>query len=127
MPCKNSSPYRQATLPATQSRYQTLEDTRFDLQPVLNHLKKTEVDRLLSEAQQLMFRQQWPEALAAAREARRMDPQNGTARIIFEHTQTQLRRQNVRPRIDDLLRRGNVATEQRRLPEAITHMEAARA
>jgi len=107
-------------------RYQTLEDTRFDLQPILKNLEKAEAERLLSDAQQLMFRQQWSEALAAAREARRMDPQNGTARIIFERAQTELQRLNVRPRIDDLLRRSNDVAEQRKISEAIDLLDSAR-
>lgn len=108
-----------------QSRYSSLEETRFDLQPILLNLKKGEADRLVSLAQQLMFQERPAEALEHVREARKMDPRNGTARIIFERIQDQLRKQSVVPQIDELVLRGNEAAEQRRFPEAISHLEAA--
>jgi serine/threonine-protein kinase len=108
-----------------QLRYSSLEDTRFDLQPILLNLKKVEADRLVSLAQKLMFEDRPAEALEPAREARKMDPQNGAARIIFERIQDQLRKQSVLPRIDDLLRRSNEAAEQRNFPDAIAHLETA--
>lgn len=105
-------------------RYQTLEETRFDLQPILNNLKKAEADRHVAVAQQLMFDRKWASALDAAREARQIDPQNGTARIIFERIQQELRKQSMHPRVDELLRRSSQAAEQKNLPEAIHHLEA---
>ncbi len=109
-----------------ENRYQTLEDARFDLQPILRNLEKTEADRLLSIAQQLLFQQKWDEALSTAREARKLDPQNGTARIIFERAQEGMQRRSLRPRIEELLRRGNECAEQRKISDAIDLLESAR-
>jgi serine/threonine protein kinase len=106
-------------------RYQSLEDTRFDLQPILKNLEKAEADRLVSHAEHLMFQQQLDEALEAARKARKTDPQNGSARIIFERIQDEKRKQSLLPQVDDLLRRGNEAAEQRNLTEGITHLKTA--
>ena len=105
-------------------RYQSLEDARFDLQPILKNLEQAEADQLVSMAQQLMFEQRFDEALEAARKARKTDPQNGTARIIFERIQDEKRKQSARPHIDELIRRSNEAAEQRKFPEAIAHLKS---
>ena len=108
-----------------ESRYQSLEDMRFDLQPILKNLERAEAERLLSSAQELMFQRQFDEALEMARQARKMDPQNGTARIIFERIQDEKRKQSVQSRIDDLLRLSHESAQQKNIPEAIAHTNAA--
>src|SRR5579871_2260012 len=82
-------------------RYQSLEDTRFDLQPILKGLERGEVDRLISEARQLMFEERWDDALEIVRRARKLDPQNATARAMSDRINQEIRRLLVRPRIDE--------------------------
>jgi serine/threonine-protein kinase len=106
-------------------RYQSLEEVRFDLQPILKNLERAEADRLVVAAQELLFRRQLNEALEAARKARKMDPQNGTARVLFERIQEEQRKQSSQSRIDDLLRNANDAVEQKNLAEAIAQLNAA--
>jgi serine/threonine protein kinase len=108
-----------------ETRYQSLEDTRFDLQPVLKNLEKAEADRLVSDARQMMFEQKLDEALEAARKARKMDPQNGSARITFERIQDEKRKQSVRLQIDDLVRRSRQAADQRKIAEAMALLKEA--
>jgi len=83
-------------------RYQSLEDVRFDLEPVIAELKKERVSDLLGEARALLQNRQLEEANSVVRQALEADPANRTARDLRETLQRQMREEEIRPRITAL-------------------------
>src|SRR6185369_8629950 len=56
------------------ARYQSLDDVRFDLEPIISELKKERVSDLLGEARSLLEAKQLDAAQSAVREALEADP-----------------------------------------------------
>ena len=107
-------------------RYQTLEDVRFDVEPVLLELKKEEADHLLPVAQDLCAREAWGEAQVLVRSILELEPQNRDARVLWERVQQGNRRRALKLRVDALAHRGSAEAEQRHFIEAIEIFESAR-
>jgi eukaryotic-like serine/threonine-protein kinase len=82
-----------------ESRYQSMEDIRFDLEPVTVELRKERVDGLLAEAKQHISLNRLEEANHVVRQALEADPANRTARDLRETLQRQIRDAELRPRI----------------------------
>jgi serine/threonine-protein kinase len=107
------------------ARYQSLDDVRFDLEPVIVELRRERVNDLLSEARGLMVAQRLDNAQAMVRKALEADPGNRTARDLRETLQRQIRENEIRPRIAALVNAGREEFQARHFPEAIQKYESA--
>ncbi len=107
-------------------RYQSLEDLKYDLEPILLDLKKRHAEELLSQVNQLFDQGQLEEANAVVRKILNLDPANWSARQLRESIQKKLQRQSVRPRIMKLLHSADEEFGRRNFEAALTACEAAR-
>jgi eukaryotic-like serine/threonine-protein kinase len=108
-----------------EQRYQTLEDVLFDIEPVLQDLRKERADSLLSEAQRLVTTEQTDAAQSMLREILELDATNRTARALRETIQHQAQKRAVRPRIEGLLRTGQEHLASRQYQSAVESFESA--
>ena len=106
-------------------RYQTLDDVLLDIEPVLQTLRQSKADELVQQALGERQRNQLDAALALVRQAMELDPANRQAREIREKLQSEFRREAVRPKVDDLLRRGREALARGNPAEAVQKFESA--
>ena len=106
-------------------RYASLEDLRFDMQPILVDLEKYQASNLLADAHRLLAETQWDAAHSVVRRVLELDPGNKEARQLREQIQQQLHRQSVQPRIEALVKSGEEAVASRRFQDAIPLFESA--
>jgi len=107
-------------------RYQSLEDVRFDLEPVLIELQKQKAQELLPNAQTLLNNGLLTEANSAVRCILELDPENREARGLRERIHVSLHQRTIRPRVEGLIRRSDEEAEQRRFAQAIDLLSSAR-
>ena len=84
-------------------RYQSLDDVRFDAEPILRDLKRSRAAVLAREARRLMDAQNLDEAQGILREVLELDPDNQTAHRLRSAAQEMLQRRRVQPRVQTLL------------------------
>ena len=108
-----------------EQRCPSLEDIRFDLEPVALDLKKEHVTDLLREARVLIAAKQWESAQAKVMEALESDPGNRAARDLRETLQRQIREEEIRPRVWALASEGREDLRARRYQEAIAKFQSA--
>jgi hypothetical protein len=87
-------------------RYQTLEDFVFDVQPTLGELRHHKAIALFEAAQQAHADGQLKEAQSLVHKALDLDATFSGVRELRERIQQQLRREAVRPHVDEALREG---------------------
>jgi predicted Zn-dependent protease len=107
------------------SRYQTLEDVQFDLEPIILDLRRENVSELLTEARDLVAADQLEAAQPVVRQAIELDPGNRTARELRELLQRQLKDRAVRPKVAALMSAGREQLGDRHFAEAIQQFESA--
>ncbi len=107
------------------ARYQTLEDVRFDLEPIILELRRESAGSLVAEARRLIAGDQLEQAQAVVRQALEIEPGERTARELRETLQRQLREKAVRPRIAALVTGGREQLEARQFDQAIQQFESA--
>ena len=105
-------------------RYQTLEDVRFDLEPVIIELRKERVTDLLAEARHHIAANRLDKAQSMVREALDADPANRTARDLRETLQRQIRENEIRPRVAALIQAGREHLQARRFESAIQSLQS---
>ena len=66
------------------SRYQSLEDLKFDLDPVLLELQKSQAEQMLVEVEAAVREQRWSEAQTLVRKVLDLDPFNRQGRQLRE-------------------------------------------
>ena len=108
-----------------EGRYQTLEDVRFDLEPVIIELRKERVTDLLAEARHHIAANRLDKAQSMVREALDADPANRTARDLRETLQRQIRENEIRPRVAALIQAGREHLQARRFESAIQSLQSA--
>jgi hypothetical protein len=106
-------------------RYQTLDDVLFDIEPALIALRRARAGELVEEARAAKEQEQLGKAQITLREALELDPGFERARELREQIQTEVRRQAIRPKIDDLIRRGQQALAVGNPTEAMERFESA--
>ena len=106
-------------------RYQSLDDVRFDAEPILRDLKRGRAAVLSREARRLMDAQNLDEAQAVLREALELDPDNQTAHRLRNAAQDQLQRRRVQPRVQTLLREAEEEAAAHRFARAAEILKAA--
>jgi serine/threonine-protein kinase len=107
-------------------RYQTIEDARFDLQPVLLEMRQAQVQGLISAAEDLIRERRLDEAQAMVRRVLDLDQSNAWARKWRGELRDMLRAQSVQLRVRQLLEKadaetaaGNEAAASENLKEAL--------
>ncbi len=108
-----------------ESRYQSLEDAQFDLEPVIIDLRRENVSELLTESRNLIAADQWETAQMVVRQVIEIDPGNRTARELREGIQRQLKDRAVRPQITALVSAGREQLVVRQFDDAIQKFESA--
>ena len=108
-----------------ESRYQSLEDVLFDLEPIVVELRKERTGELIAEAHQRIAAEQFDEAQSVIKQALEIDPANRTARELRERLQSEIKKRNLRPRIAALLDQGREQLRARQYNEAIQKFESA--
>jgi serine/threonine-protein kinase len=106
-------------------RYQSFEDLKFDIEPILLDLKREHSAGLLAEAQALTAEEQLDTAQKLIREILEIDPGNTMAWELREKIHARLQRRTVRPRVKQLVEAGQQELAARRFPEAIQNFESA--
>ena len=84
-------------------RYQSLEDVRFDAEPILRELERARAGALLEEARGWVQSGNPDKALEAVREAIELDPANAGAQRLRSELRSLVQERTVRSRLDSLL------------------------
>jgi serine/threonine protein kinase len=108
-----------------ESRYQSLEEVRFDLEPIILDLRKESVGELLVETRNLIAADRFETAQSVIRQVIEIDPGNRLARELRESIQRQLKDRAVRPRVTALVTAGRDRLAGRKFDEAIQNFESA--
>ncbi len=108
-----------------ETRYQTLEDLRFDLEPIILALRKESVGELQAQARTLIASDQLETAQSVVRQALEIDPVNRTSRELREWLQQRLKEKALRPRVEALVSAGREQLDARRFDQAIERFESA--
>jgi hypothetical protein len=106
-------------------RYQSLDDVLFDMQPALLGLRTARARELVEQASIAKAQNQVESAQALVREALDLAPGYEQARQLREELQAELRRQTVRPRVENLLQKGREALAAGNPAEAVERFESA--
>ena len=106
-------------------RYQSLDDVLFDMQPALLGLRTARARELVEQASIAKAQNQVESAQALVREALELAPGYEHARQLREELQAELRRQAVRPRVENLLQKGREALASGNPAEAVEQFESA--
>ena len=106
-------------------RYQSLDDLRLDLEPLLLELRRERSATLQTDAARLMEDSRLEDACSLLNQAIDLDPANTAAREIRNVVQHGLRRQALRPRIDALVAKATQSIAERRYTDAVQEVDAA--
>ena len=89
------------------ARYQSFEDVRIDLNPVLESLGAEEANRLVDDARMMAARGDLPGAHKIVRQVLERYPSNTTAKQIRDHIITQIRASEASRQVGELLKKGD--------------------
>ena len=106
-------------------RYQSFDDVHFDLEPILARLRQIRSDELVDGAQRLRGEGQLEKAQALVRDALELTPSAVGARELRETLRAELRRQAVRPRVEELVKRAHAALAAGNPSEAVLRVDSA--
>src|SRR5262249_35824350 len=107
------------------SRYHSLEDVRFDIEPIILELRRGSIGGLLTQAQELLKEDQLESAQSVVRQALAIDPANRTARELREQVEQSIRQMSVQARIEAGLKSVEGQIAQGSLHEAVASLESA--
>ena len=133
-PIRNSAPdcpdaleqvVRRAMHKDRELRYQNLRDLQLDTEPILLELRQERSAALLTQAHDLVAREDLDAAQAMLSEAVDLDPVNRAARQLRETVQARLRRRVLRGRIDALVTKAHAAMASGKYTDSISDLEAA--
>lgn len=99
-------------------RYQSMEDVLLDLDPICKTLQSQSVLDLLEQTRQLFSQGNYAEGRELVRQALQLDSGNHQARSLLEKANVELRRLSNRPKVQQLVEKGNVLLGQGKLQEA---------
>src|SRR5262249_46291669 len=107
------------------SRYHSLEDVRFDIEPIILELRRGSIGGLLTQAQELLKEDQLESAQSVVGNGAEMDPANRTARELREQVQKRMREKALKPRIVAFVAEGREQLAARQFDHAIQKFESA--
>jgi tetratricopeptide (TPR) repeat protein len=106
-------------------RYQSLDDARFDLEPVMLELGKARTSELLSEAKKRVAAEELEPAQTLVREILELEPTHREAREMRETLQQQIQKKGLHVKVGALVGSGKQELAARHYPAAIQNFEAA--
>jgi tetratricopeptide (TPR) repeat protein len=107
------------------ARYQSFEEVRFDLSPVMRDLAKAAAEKLVAQGRTSLDAGQLDEAQRALQQALEFDPGSQDARGLREKVQRLLKDRAVRPQIIALTAGAREDLHGRRFEEAMQKLESA--
>ncbi|MBV8809066.1 MAG: protein kinase, partial [Acidobacteriaceae bacterium] len=107
------------------SRYQTLEDVKFDLEPIIDELGRERIGDLIQQARTLIESGEFEQAQPLVREALEIDPGNRTARELRDRVQRLTKDRAIRPQITALIGAGRQQIQAQHYEQAIRKFESA--
>ena len=106
-------------------RYQTLEDVRFDLEPVLLDLRQKRLEAVLADAQKQFAGGNFDSSQSLVKEALELDRANVVARGLRDQIQQKMQRRANGPKVAALLDTAEKRLNERQFDEAIRDLESA--
>jgi hypothetical protein len=107
------------------ARYQSLEDVKFDLEPIIAELGRERMGDLIREARALINSGEFDTAQSFARQALEIDPGNRTARELRDQLQRLIKDRALRPQIAALIDAGQLEMKAQHYEQAIRKFESA--
>ncbi|MBV8819505.1 MAG: protein kinase, partial [Acidobacteriaceae bacterium] len=107
------------------ARYQSLEEVRFDLEPVMVELRKEQVHSQLDSARSLLADNRLDAVQPLLRRVLEADPGNRTARELREELQRKIRENEIKPKVAALLKDGLENMRTRKFDQAAKQLESA--
>ena len=108
-----------------QDRYQSMEDVLRELEPLWKSAQEATVTGLLADCRQLVAANDLSRAQGLLRKALQIDTANTQVKSLLEKVTTELRRNQVLPKVNEHLERGRGFLQIGRLREARAELEAA--
>ena len=108
-----------------QDRYQSMEDVLHDLEPLWKSAQQAALAGLLSDCQQLIVAKDLHKAQGLLRKALQIDIANTQAKSLLEKVTTELRRNQILPKINEHLERARIFLQKGQLHEARSEADAA--
>ena len=106
-------------------RYQSMEDVLLDLEPVWNQLRANAAVSLVERAREFYDLGDLATAYDTVRRARQIDPSNALVKSLIEKINTEIRRSEIQPKVQEHLSRGRSFLQSGQFPEAQAEAEAA--
>jgi serine/threonine protein kinase len=100
-------------------RYQSLEDLRLDIEPILMDLQRKQGSFMVTAAQEALQRGDTNSAQAMVRQILDLDPTNQKARAMRDGISLEARRRSAQPQVEGILRSAEDNLARHRLPEAV--------
>jgi len=108
-------------------RYQSFAELQYDTVPLLRDLKRQQASNLVNQAAGLVEGGRFDEAQSMVRSILDLDPGNSDGARLRERVTQALKRQTIRPKVDQLLETVENQTAARNYVAAIQTLEKARA
>ena len=109
----------------SEARFQTMSDVLHDLEPHWRAAEQVALNGLLADSRELMEAHDLERAQALLRKALHIDVGNLQAKNLLERVTSQLRREQLQPRIDEHLSHGRSLLQAGHLREARAEAQAA--
>ncbi len=107
------------------ARYQSLEDVKFDLEPIIAELGRERMGDLIRETRALIDSGEFDSAQFSVRQALEIDPGNRTARELRDQLQRLIKDRALRPQIAALIDAGQLEIQAQHYEQAIRKFESA--
>jgi tetratricopeptide (TPR) repeat protein len=107
------------------TRYQTLDDVKFDLEPILLELRRQRAAAVLAAAQAQFSNGDLEAAQGLVREALELDSGSAAARRLRDQIQQAIQRRAIRPKVAALIDTAERRLTERQFDEAIRDLESA--
>ncbi|HEX3880038.1 MAG TPA: serine/threonine-protein kinase, partial [Bryobacteraceae bacterium] len=108
-----------------ESRYQSLEDIKFDLEPILLELRKQHAESALAKAEGQFAAGELEVAQSLIREALELNPSSTAARRLRDQIQRETQRRAIRPRVEALIVLAEKKVVTHEFDEAVHNLESA--
>jgi serine/threonine-protein kinase len=110
---------------APADRYQTMEDLLLELDPICKGLQSETVAKLVEQGHELVQQGDYPQARDILRQALQVESTNSQARRLLDKVNTELRRILIRPKAEELVKKGLALLEEGRYQEAMDEVDNA--
>jgi serine/threonine protein kinase len=102
------------------ARFQSFEDVRIELSPMLERLEMLDDERLVEQAQAVAVQGAWQAANQILRQVLDRHPSNVPARQLRDQVVAQLRAIEIKQQVEDSIRKGDEQMAQSRFEEAVS-------